>query len=405
MQQVHRRRVYFIEGYEPQGAVGFHRMFQREWIRFRQTWGVGGKLSDCKILSDDIASWQIETSGPDWNVSTHYEFLRLEPLIRANLAQPFWRQLLRTARWMYDDLVSGAMLNVFRASTRMGVLLIYSQVLLIAWIAAALAGGWFAAGAFDPPVSVKFILAAAFSLGAFALLYPLAAGLFINQLNNCWPYLREYARGERTGFDRSTDLLAARIVESARANAAEEILVIGHSAGAMLALTTMVKALARDPDVGRYGPRISVITVGSIMPTLALHPAAEPLRRTVAAMASERTVLWTECQSADDFMNYPGFDPVAGIGAEPIERRCNPTVWPVPFRQMIAPAVFAKVKFNYWRMHYQYIMSNDRRASYDYYMFICGPAPFADWAAQDGRACAAFDAEGRYRVASIKAAE
>jgi len=56
-------------------------------------------------------------------------------------------------------------------------------------------------------------------------------------------------------------------------------------------------------------------------------------------------------------------------------------------------------------MHYQYIMSNDRRASYDYYMFICGPAPFADWAAQDGRACAAFDAEGRYRVASIKAAE
>jgi len=383
-------------------------MFRREWNRFRQTWGVGGELSDCKIESDDIASWQIETTGPNWQVTTRYEFLRLELQIRANLAQPFWRQLVRAGRWICDDIFSGAMLRVFRASTRMGVLLIYSQVLLIAWLAAALAGGWFAATALDPPggpLAVKLALVAAFSLGCFALLYPLAAVMFVNQLNNCWPYLREFARGEPTGFDRSTDLLAARIVDAARANEADEILLVGHSAGAMLALTTMVKALTLDPDVGRHGPRIAVITVGSIMPTLALHPAAEPLRRTVAAMAAERTVLWTECQSSDDFMNYPGFDPVAGIGADPGDRRCNPTIWPVPVRQMIAPEIFAKVKFNYWRMHYQYIMSNDRRASYDYYMFLCGPAPFADWAAQDGSVCAAFDADGHYRVSEMKAAE
>jgi hypothetical protein len=229
--------------------------------------------------------------------------------------------------------------------------------------------------------------------------------MFDNQLNNCWPFLREFARGERTGFDRSLDILASRIVASARAGDADEILLIGHSAGAMLALTAMAKALERDPDVGRHGTPISLVTVGSIMPALAMHPAAGALRRTVATIATERSVLWTDCQSREDFMNFWEFDPVTGTGTEAGERRCNPQIWQVPVRKMIAPEVFARVRFNYWRMHYQYIMSNDRRAAYDYYMFLCGPAPFADWAAQDGSAIESFDASGNYHVSSVKAAE
>lgn len=408
MTLIRRRRVYFIEGYEPQGADGFYRMFRREWDRFRATWHVRGDLSRCSLDSDDIASWTIDTVGPNWRVSTQYEFLRLENFIRANLAQPFWQQLARTARWMIDDILSGALLRVFRVSWRMGILLIYSQVLLLVWIGLSLTGGWLAADAIIPagePEVSKLILATALVTACFALLRPVTNGMFVNQLNNCWPFLREFARGERTGFDRSLDILAGRIVASARAGDADEILLIGHSAGAMLALTAMAKALERDPDVGRHGTPISLVTVGSIMPALAMHPAAGALRRTVATIATERSVLWTDCQSREDFMNFWEFDPVTGTGTEAGERRCNPQIWQVPVRKMIAPEVFARVRFNYWRMHYQYIMSNDRRAAYDYYMFLCGPAPFADWAAQDGSAIESFDADGNYHVSSVKAAE
>lgn len=309
---------------------------------------------------------------------------------------------------MFDDVTSGALLRVFRASWRMGVLLIYSQVLLLVWMALAVAGGWYAVNftaLADVSSVIKFALAAVIGFGFFALLRPIADCMFVNQLNNCWPYLREFARGHPTRFDRSTDILADRIIAAARESDTDEILVIGHSAGAMLALTVMAKALKRDPDVGRHGPIISVITVGSIMPTLAMHPAAAKLRDTIVTMATERTVLWADCQSREDFMNFWQFDPVTGIGADAGERRCNPRIWQVPIQQMIAPEIFAKVQFNYWRMHYQYIMSNDRRAAYDYYMFICGPAPFTDWAAQDGSACDAFAPDASYRVSEMKAAE
>ena len=402
--QIRRRRVFFIEGYEPKGADGFHRMFRREWNRFRANWGVTGKVHGVHFESGDIASWDVETAGPNWHVTTRYEFLRLEPQIRKNLAQSMWLQLARTIRWMAGDLATGSLWRVFRASWRMGVLLSYSQVLFLLWFAAAIAGGFFAARTTGLTGLPAIAVGAAAALSILALLRPVVGAMFVNQLNNCWPYLREFARGKPTDFDRSVELLAERLVAAAKAGDADEILLVGHSAGAMLALATIKQALEMDPDLGIRRPSIAVITVGSIMPLFALHPAATKLRDTIEAIATEPTVLWADCQAREDFMNFSGFDPVAGVGVDAGPLRCNPVIWQIPFQQMISVETFKRMRFNYWRKHYQYIMSNERRAAYDYYMFVCGPAPFSLWAAQDAIG-EAFAPDGTYRVPELKAAE
>jgi pimeloyl-ACP methyl ester carboxylesterase len=402
--QIRRRRVFFIEGYEPKGADGFYRMFRREWNRFRKNWTIGGAVSEINLESADIASWDIETSGPNWQVFTRYEFLRLEHQIRENLAQPLWLQLGRTIRWMAGDLATGSLGRVFRASWRMGVLLSYSQVLLLIWFGLALAGGWAAVWIAGASGIAALAIGVAATLAVFAGLRPIADAMFVNQLNNCWPYLREFARGEPTGFDNSVELLAGRVAAVAKAEDADEILVVGHSAGAMLALATIERALKIDPDVGIRQPNIAVITVGSIMPLFALHPAAQKLRGTIRTISMEPDVLWADCQAREDFMNFSGFDPVRGVGLEDDVRRCNPLIWQIPFQNMISERMFKRMRFNYWRKHYQYIMSNERRAAYDYYMFVCGPAPFSLWAAQ-GEADALFEPDGFYRVPVLKAAE
>src|ERR1700730_6872909 len=98
-----RRQVFFVPGYDPQGTKRFYRMFRPEWERFLTTWPVTSQLGDLEQDSDTIAHCDIETFGPNWRVSTRYEYLRLGGLIRANLAVPVAQQLLRTARWVMDD--------------------------------------------------------------------------------------------------------------------------------------------------------------------------------------------------------------------------------------------------------------------------------------------------------------
>ena len=143
----------------------------------------------------------------------------------------------------------------------------------------------------------------------------------------------------------------------------DEILVVGHSAGAMLALTAVKRALDIDPDLGTRRADVAVVTVGSIMPIFAMHPDAQKLRDTIRAAATEPAISWTDCQAREDFMNFTDFDPVADVVIECGDRRCNPTVWQTisgddHARTPSACQLLAK--------HYHYIMSNERRAGYDY---------------------------------------
>ena len=39
-----------------------------------------------------------------------------------------------------------------------------------------------------------------------------------------------------------------------------------------------------------------------------------------------------------------------------------------------------RLRYNFFRRHYQLIMANDRRAPYDYFMLVCGPIPVVTWA-------------------------
>jgi hypothetical protein len=49
-------------------------------------------------------------------------------------------------------------------------------------------------------------------------------------------------------------------------------------------------------------------------------------------------------------------------------------------------------------MHFQFIMANDQRAPYDYFMFVCGPIRLLDWAKDTSKALACIAQEARYTL-------
>src|SRR5262245_25915741 len=113
---IQRRHVIYVEGYDPQGAEGYYNLFARSWQRLLKIWPLEAKLGRLELDSADFAHWDVEAAGPNWRVQTRYDFLRQEQAIRANMAEPLPRQILRSLAWTFDYLVSGAMARVFRAS-------------------------------------------------------------------------------------------------------------------------------------------------------------------------------------------------------------------------------------------------------------------------------------------------
>jgi hypothetical protein len=391
---VARRHVIYVSGYDPQGADGYYRLFARSWKRFLTMWPLAAKVGPLELDSDDFAHWTIEAGGPNWQVSTRYEFLRQEQMVRANMAEPMTRQVPRALAWALDYLVSGALVRVLRTSWQFGLVLIFFQTMLIWWIVLSIGGGALAAyvaAQYGLSTLAALPLGIACAVAVFGLLRPLADRWFVVQINNHWPHLCAFARGEPSCFDRPIEVCAQRLVAAVRANEADEIIVVGHSGGGALAPAVVVRALELDPDVGRGGRPLVLLTLGSIAPGAALQPKAARLRAIAARLAAEPSVLWIDCQSRADVMNFWDFDPVEGIGARADGARCNPWIWMLRFRDMLSPQFFRRLRFHFFRLHYQFIMANDRRARYDYFMLLTGPIAVATWARHDYEAMSAFE--------------
>jgi len=391
---IQRRDVIYIEAYDPQGAEGYYDLFCRAWKRSLRPWQLTGAVGSLHIDSADYAHWIAELSGPSWRTRTRYYFLRQERMIRANMAQPIYSQLLRALSWVIDDVFSGTLLRIFRASWQFGLVLVYFQILLFLWVlisgllgvAAALA----VKGVFDGETRILVLIGIPFAFLAFILLRPFFAMHHVIQINNHWPYLREFGRGAPTGFDTAIEAGAAHLIDTVLANEVDEVLIVGHSGGCVLAPAIVTRALELKPDLGSIGPRIVLLTLGSIMPAVALHPDAKKARGILRQLALEPRIWWVDCQSRKDVLNFWNFDPIKGVGIEITETQLNPYLWRVRFRDMVSAKTYRRLRLNFLRLHYQFIMGGDRRAAYDYILLTCGPLSATDWATDPAGTLKAF---------------
>lgn len=396
---IRRRRVIYVEGYDPQGAEGYHNLFARSWKRFVKNWGFKSRLGELAIESQDFAHWDVEAAGPNWRVETRYDFLRQEHIIRANMAEPMLRQVPRALAWTFDYLVSGTIVRVLFASWEFGLALVHFQLMVIWSLVLSIGGGWWigrtAVRRLDLLDPVGLLISIIAALAIFWAMRPLAKQWSVIQINNHWPYLCELVRGEANCFDAPIEACAQRVIAAARANDADEIVVIGHSGGGVLAPAVMARALEIDSEVGRRGPPLVLLTLGSIAPGAALHPKAEKLRSVFARLAVEPSITWVDVQSRKDALNFWDFDPIGGLGIIKLDgERCNPIVWKVRFREMLSYDFYRRLRLNFFRLHYQFIIATDQRAPYDYFMLVAGPVPVVAWAKDPQGTLARFATDG-----------
>jgi hypothetical protein len=116
----------------------------------------------------------------------------------------------------------------------------------------------------------------------------------------------------------------------------------------------------------------------------------------IRRLATEPSLTWVDCQSRKDIMNFWDFDPVEGIGLKVGALRCNPLIWIVRFRDVVSPEFYRRIRSSFFHLHYQFIMTGDRRAPYDYLMLVAGPLAIADWARRSNELVAAFAEDGTF---------
>lgn len=403
--RIARRHVIFLQGYDPRGRAAYYRMFRGELRKFGALYGLAPRIGRPKVSPDDlVASWTIDTEGKGWRTHTTYDFLRWEDLVQRDRDVPAWQTIphaLAIYGWL---LVRGILFRFIRAHWRFAAFISYPYVALLAEILVAGGIGLAVHGGLAA-LGLPGIVSAALAIAAFAgtlaglvvkgepytyMLYLMADTIFTYQ----------FAHGRRPDWDERVERFARHLADVARTTDADELVVVGHSSGSFLGVEIVARALEIDPDLGRHHARIAFLTVGGNLPIVGFLPPAQAFREHLRRLAVEPSIDWIDCQSRKDVMNFFPFDPIAGHGLDVGTARRNPHVAIVRLRDLITPARYNLFRWQFFRVHFQFVMANDRANAYDFFMIVCGPLSLAARMAQPELALAIATGDAAARTAA-----
>jgi len=387
--RVSRRHVFFVAGYDPMTVDGHLRIFLRELKRFGAVWNVATQGLDAAPLPTPTgALWRSTAQAPGWRTQTTFEVLAWDDLARADMRRPLRSHLRGSVRALADMVASGTIAGYFRTSRRYGLFFLFTYLLLAALWGLGLAAG-IAAGRLAAPhlgTVAAILIGAAVAAGAGLLLMRWPGRRFrLKQSLDLAEFSVDFVRGHHPQVDARIGAFADRlraVEQAAAAEGMDEIVVAGHSLGAMHAVSAVAAALKADPDFGSR-VRVRILTLGSTTAKFALHPAGERLRAAAAEVAARPRIGWLEVQSRDDIVSFYKVNPVTlgpAAFAEPLlpagDFSARPLLRQVAVRDMVSPATYWRFRLDVMRVHCQCFLASDIRATHDFYAYVCGPLAF-----------------------------
>ncbi|WP_087206854.1 hypothetical protein [Yoonia vestfoldensis] len=394
MNRVSLRRVFHIPGYDPIHPRRYRELYRKESA-------AQARISDydIKVQGGDAGQgfhWFVQAQIDAEPVQARIDMLVWADIVRASMAQTVaasYGQLLRTA-WIY--LHSGTLRRLMWLRKGPIIAALYPVGMLAGQLLLALWLGWWLGG-----------LAQAGLLGAFGAAGWVQDGAMIGWLGwlvrlgvlglVCLSVLRWFKARDNWLFAHYLmhdyafsaqhrgatppalqDRLAQFSDQIARAlqDPVDEVLVVGHSSGAHLAISA-VADLIRAGHLPERGARLGLLTLGQVVPMVSFLPQAKQLRADLAFLASQEAVTWVDVTAPGDGCCFALCDPVAVSGVTPPGKRW-PLVISAAFTQSLSPARWKALRWRFFRLHFQYLCAFDRPKDYDYFQITAGPLTLAD---------------------------
>jgi hypothetical protein len=371
------RRVFFIAGFDPKSPRYYHRLYRTlASQRPPGAEGAGGapvSVGPRRHLSTWADEWDVQWPNPSGGepLSTRYALLRWDDIVRAHWvrsAGTVWRD-----HWNFyvDGALQGNFGRVWKASRLNWMFIMFPLAVLLAWLllwsalavglGGVLAPSWPAGAA---PVSAL----AALACGVWSW-RRLSHRLGTDWLMRLYGFSHAQAGGHIAGLEARVDAMAALICEAARETPqACELLVVGHSTGAVLAASAVARALAQDPTLGRTGPQIGLLTLGHCTPLVSYFRTAKKFRAELDALTSHAQLTWVDYTAPADWAACGRMAPWRQPGRA-LLHRLSPR-----FPKILHPAHYRALRRNRLALHMQYLKPADRAGRYDLLAMTAGPA-------------------------------
>lgn len=385
--QVKRRRVFYIPGYDPIHPRRYRELYRKEGAAQAEISGYDIALTPRKGAR---YGWQVDAVIGGHQSRAEVEVLVWSDIVRDSMQTGIiatYGQLLRTA-WVYVS--TGALRRlmwlrkgpVIAALYPVGMLLVQLlfAVLAVLAVKGAVTGG-LKAGVIalfgDPWPWVTL------GLGLIGWAAGLVAGVWLlgwfkRKDGKFYAYylMHDYAFSARLNGANPPEVEQRMAQFTATIAAAlnsdtDEVLVVGHSSGAHLAVSILAD-LIRAGLAPANGPALSFLSLGQVIPMVSFLPGADRLRGDLHFLSRRDELTWIDVTAPGDGCAFALCDPVAVTGVAPPDKKW-PLVFSAAFTQSLSDETWKALRWRFFRLHFQYLCAFDRPRDYDYFQITAGP--------------------------------
>ena len=381
---VRRRRVFYIPGYDPIPPRRYRELYRSEGAEQARISGYELSLSPRAPGQTDYG-WRVDTVIDGAECTAEFDILTWSDIVRDSMSGTIPATYLQLAQTVWTYIGSGAFWRLMRLRKGPTIAALYPVVLLLLFLLVSGAvGGLVARGLYavlaGMGVGVGWAAGVAILLGlaiAFAgLRFARAqdARTFVFYLMHDYAYS---ARGGGAVPPALSDRLAAfgDKIAAALSDDVDEVLIVGHSSGAHLAVTVLAD-LIRAGRVPVKGPNLAFLSLGQVVPMVSFLPRADRLRADLRFLSRSDLLTWVDVTAPGDGCAFALCDPVAVSGVATPDKRW-PLVISAAFTQTLSLEKWQALRWRFHRLHFQYLCAFDRPGDYDYFQITAGPETLA----------------------------
>ncbi|MCP9482125.1 hypothetical protein NNA36_09145 [Shimia sp. CNT1-13L.2] len=369
-QTVKRRRVFYIPGYDPIHPRRYRELYRKES-------GAQGAISGYEVTlapktGGGTYGWHVTGRIDGAETQADVEVLVWSDIVRDSMSNSIPATYLQLARTAWAYIGSGALWRLMKLRKGPVIAALYPVVFLLVQLGLALVAAY----------GLGQILALAlpdWTAWGGLVIVPFLLNWFRKKDGKFFAYylMHDYAYSARWKGANPAPLerrLAefADAIEAALRDDVDEVLVVGHSSGAHLAVSILAD-LIRQGRVPEDGPALGFLSLGQVVPMVSFLPEAKRLRGDLAFLCQRRELAWVDVTAPGDGCAFALCDPVSVSGVEPEGGKRWPLVVSAAFTQTLSAERWKELRWRFFRLHFQYLCAFDNPGDYDYFKITAGP--------------------------------
>jgi len=371
-QDVFRRRVFYIPGFDPFPPRRYRELYRTE--SQEQARISGYTIEQAPLRSSKNFGWRVTSTMDDRQTVSKIEVLTWSDLVKSSMDRGvLWTYvaLFKTA-WIY--IASGALRDVMKLRKGPVIAALYPVGFLIAQLLFAI----FCTGVLS---LVLWSMHPILGLASWGVIWPILwifqkydGKIFAHYLMQDYAHTARHKGKYDPLLSARLDAFANRITQAVGADY-DEVLVVGHSSGAHLGISVLAR-LERAGILHAASP-VSFLSLGHVVPMVAFLPDATELRSDLKQMGNSDALTWVDVTAPGDGCSFALCDPVA-VSGQGDGTQAWPLVLSAAFTQTLSAERWQALRWRFFRLHFQYLCAFDRPGFYDYFQITAGPMTLRD---------------------------